>query len=86
MVALVSGLPTLQKISWISWVGLIGIMASLITLAVSVGVSDRPAAAPKTGPWNPDVHAIGSPKFIEAMNAVGTSMFAYAASESLALA
>ncbi|GAA5915177.1 hypothetical protein JCM6882_001129 [Rhodosporidiobolus microsporus] len=74
----VSGIRTLDQISWIGWVGLVGIMSAVITLAISVGLQDRPDAAPPTGPWDPQVIIFGTPSFLNAMSAVATIVFSFA--------
>jgi amino acid permease len=68
---LFSSIQTLDRISIVGWVGLAGIMSSIITLAVAVGVQDRPSAAPQVGFWSPDT-------FVDAINAVSVVVFAYA--------
>jgi amino acid transporter len=74
----ISLFQTLEKIGWIGWLGLAGIMSATITLAVSVGVQDRPSAAPATGPWDPNVIIVGSPSFVNGISAVSTVVFSYA--------
>ena len=69
---LVSSIQTLDKISFIGWVGLFGLMSAIITLTISVGVQDRPAAAPQTGPYDLDVIIVAHPTFLEAMPALST--------------
>jgi hypothetical protein len=44
----------------------------VITLAAAVSVTDRPAAAPQTGPFNIEIEIIGHPSFVDAINAVST--------------
>ncbi|GAA6006819.1 hypothetical protein JCM10207_009106 [Rhodosporidiobolus poonsookiae] len=77
LVFLVSSIRTLDRISWLGWVGLVGIMASVITLAIAVGVQDRPSAAPQVGPWDPQVILFGKPTFLEAMSSIATILFAF---------
>lgn len=74
----ISAIQTLDRISIIGWIGLFGIMSSVITLAVAVGVQDRPARAPTTGPWSPDTHIAREASFVDAINAVSVVVFAYA--------
>ncbi|ORX33435.1 transmembrane amino acid transporter protein-domain-containing protein [Kockovaella imperatae] len=78
VVFLVASIQTLSKISWLGWVGLVSILSAVITLAISVGVQDRPSAAPQNGPFFKDVQTVGHPTFIDFMNAVNTVLFAYA--------
>ncbi|BGP36177.1 hypothetical protein JCM10450v2_000075 [Rhodotorula kratochvilovae] len=73
-----SSIRTLDRISWLGWVGLCGIMGAVITLAIAVGVQDRPDAAPQVGPWDPQVITVGTPSFIDAMTAVCTIVFSFA--------
>ena len=77
----ISSIQTLNKISWLGWVGATSILAAVITLAIAVGVQDRPSAAPATGPFDKNVQAAATPTFVQAMNAVNTVLFAYAGSE-----
>jgi amino acid permease len=74
---LVASIQTLDKISWIGWIGVGSIISAVITLAVAVGVSDRPSAAPQTGPFEIDVKASANPGFIDAMNAINIILFAF---------
>lgn len=68
---------TLDKISWLGWAGIVSIVGSVITLTVSVGVQDRPAAAPQTGPWVKEVIVAANPGFVDALNAVNTVVLSY---------
>ncbi|CAK1368228.1 N amino acid transport system protein [Cercospora beticola] len=73
-------IQTLGKVSWIAWVGVAGILTAVFTLTIAVGVQDRPAAAPQTGPFKSDFKTWGDPTFAEAMSAVSTIVFAFAGS------
>jgi amino acid permease len=46
---------------------------------VSVGVQDRPADAPQSGPWDKQINVWPRDSFVSAMNAVSTVVFAYCA-------
>jgi hypothetical protein len=50
-----ASIQTLDRVSYIGWVGLTSIIVAVLTLTISVGVEDRPAAAPQTGPWDKDL-------------------------------
>ncbi|TXT10596.1 hypothetical protein VHUM_02101 [Vanrija humicola] len=76
---LLSSIRTLGNIQWLGWVGLLAIAASVLTMVVSVGVQDRPAAAPQTGAWDKDIKVFAHPPFATAMNMVSAVLFAYAA-------
>ncbi|KAG9203086.1 hypothetical protein G6514_003609 [Epicoccum nigrum] len=73
-----ASIQTLDKISWIAWVGLAGILSAIITLTVSVGLQDRPSAAPQFGPWESDFELFKSPTFANAAAALSSLVFAYA--------
>lgn len=49
----------------------------VLIVSIAVGVESKPAAAP-TGPWVSDYHIVKQPSFLEAMDALGTLVFAYA--------
>jgi amino acid permease len=48
-----------------------------VTLTISVGLQDRPAAAPQTGYFTPDVQAVAEPSFAKLMSAVAMIVFAF---------
>ena len=50
----------------------------VLTLTISVGVEDRPAAAPQTGPWKSDFKLFQSPSTADAFAALSSIVFAYA--------
>ncbi|THW88669.1 hypothetical protein D6C77_06364 [Aureobasidium pullulans] len=80
---LFASIQTLGRITWLAWVGVGGIITSTNTLAVlvltvAVGVQDRPASAPQTGPWSSDYKITSSPSFTEAISAVSSLVFAFA--------
>ncbi|KAF2152905.1 hypothetical protein K461DRAFT_224969 [Myriangium duriaei CBS 260.36] len=75
---LLGSIQTLGRITWLAWLGLFGIMTSIFTLTVSVGVQDRPAAAPQTGSWASDWKVASNPSFPDAISAVSALVFAYA--------
>nr|XP_031858123.1 uncharacterized protein CI109_006464 [Kwoniella shandongensis]KAA5525195.1 hypothetical protein CI109_006464 [Kwoniella shandongensis] len=78
IVALFASIQTLARISWLGWVGLVSIMSAVITLMVSVGVTDRPSLAPVGEEFVIVTRAFASPSFVEAINAVSIVVFAYA--------
>lgn len=75
---LLASVRTLGKISWLGWIGLVSILAAIFTVTISVGVQDRPALAPKTGPWETGFQVIGHPSFTEASSAISALILAYA--------
>ncbi|WWC89631.1 uncharacterized protein L201_004556 [Kwoniella dendrophila CBS 6074] len=80
IVAILSSIQTLGKLGWVGFVGFTSIVLSLITLAVSVGITDRPAAAPQTGPFEITVKLIAYPTFIQGVSAFTTVLWAYGGS------
>lgn len=49
----------------------------VVTVTIAVGVQDRPAAAPQTGPFVSDYKIFGNPSFVEAVTAVSSLIFAF---------
>ncbi|KAL1409086.1 hypothetical protein Q8F55_005910 [Vanrija albida] len=74
-----SSIRTLGNIQWLGWAGLISIAAAVLTMVVCVGIQDRPALAPQTGPWDKDIKIFAHPSFATAMTMVSAVLFAYAA-------
>ncbi|CAK9785103.1 unnamed protein product [Cutaneotrichosporon oleaginosum] len=70
---------TMGQITWLGWIGMVSIMAGILAMTVAVGVQDRPSDAPKTGPWDRDLKAVGSPTFADAISAVASVIFAASA-------
>ncbi|KAL1591838.1 hypothetical protein SLS59_010016 [Nothophoma quercina] len=75
---LTGSIRTLGKITWLAWAGVVSIIVALLTLTIAVGLQDRPAEAPQTGPYVSNYKLIGDPTFNEGMNAINTFVFAYA--------
>jgi hypothetical protein len=73
-----ASIRTLGKVAWIAWIGLVTLVISIFVLTVAVGVEDRPAAAPKDGPWSSDFKLFGSPTFAQAGASLSSLVFAYA--------
>ncbi|KAH0429608.1 amino acid transporter [Colletotrichum camelliae] len=70
---------TLGRISWLAWVGFGSILSALLVLTISVGVQDRPAAAPQTNTtWASDYVLFANPTPSEAFAAVSSIVFSYA--------
>ena len=57
----------------------------MLTLTISVGVQNRPAAAPQTGPWDKDFPVFTSPSFTSAVSALATGLLAYIATPTIFL-
>ncbi|KLT41283.1 putative neutral amino acid transporter [Cutaneotrichosporon oleaginosum] len=73
----VASIQTLNRISLVSWVGFISIMGAIVTLTVAVGVQDRPADAPLTGPWDKKISAFKDATFFDGIAAISTAIFGY---------
>ncbi|KAI9695088.1 MAG: hypothetical protein M1820_008950 [Bogoriella megaspora] len=71
-------IQTLGRVSWLAWVGIVSILTAILTLTISVGVQDRPAAAPQTGPWQSNFKLFKSPSTAEALASLSSIVFAYA--------
>lgn len=76
---LLASIKTLGNITWLGWVGMASIIASVLTLTVAVGVNDRPAAAPQTGPWDKDFKVFGTANAVGGISAITNVLYAYAA-------
>jgi len=73
-----ASIQTLGQISWLAWVGLFGILSAIFTLTVAVGVQDRPAEAPKDGPFVSDYHIINDSGWSASISACSSLVFAFA--------
>ncbi|TXT11385.1 uncharacterized protein COLE_01795 [Cutaneotrichosporon oleaginosum] len=76
---MLASIKTLGDITWLGWVGMVSILASVLTLTVAVGVNDRPAAAPQSGPWDKDFKLFGSADAVGGISAITNVLYAYAA-------
>lgn len=72
----VASIQTLNRISLVSWVGFVSIMGAIVTLTIAVGVQDRPAAAPPTGPWDKNIAAFKKASFFDGIAAISTAICA----------
>lgn len=70
-------IQTLGRISFLAWIGLVSILTAIFSVTIAVGVEDRPADAPQTGPWVSDYVAVKNPKFSDAISAVSSLVFAF---------
>jgi hypothetical protein len=80
-----ASIQTLGKISWLAWVGLAGILSAIFTLTVAVGVQDRPAAAPKDGPFVSDYHIVNDSGWSASISACSSLVFAFAGTPAVSL-
>ncbi|KAG7048278.1 neutral amino acid transporter [Colletotrichum scovillei] len=62
--AIVSSIPTLGRLSILAWIGFASIFTAVFIVVVGVTQVDRPAAAPQTGPYGMEVHAVGVSGFV----------------------
>ncbi|KAL9575850.1 hypothetical protein ACKAV7_000013 [Fusarium commune] len=78
-VMILSSIRTLERLSWIAWVGLVSLLVSttVFMVTISVGVQDRPDAAPP-GPWSSDWKLVGDPSFAAAASAISMFVLSYA--------
>ncbi|KAI3391201.1 hypothetical protein diail_7779 [Diaporthe ilicicola] len=73
-----ASIRTLGKISWLAWIGVGTIITAILILTVSVGVQERPAAAPQEGVWVSDFKLTNTPDLAGAISAVSSLVFAFA--------
>ncbi|KAF4925883.1 N amino acid transport system protein [Colletotrichum fructicola] len=72
-------IQTLGRISWLAWVGFSSILSALMVLTISVGVQDRPAAAPQINTtWVSDYVLFANPTPSEAFAAISSIIFSFA--------
>ncbi|EXJ71673.1 uncharacterized protein A1O5_05481 [Cladophialophora psammophila CBS 110553] len=64
-----SSIQILSKISWLAWVGVICILTAILTVAIAVGVQDRPADAPAGGVFVSDYTVTNNPSFTDSISA-----------------
>lgn len=76
---ILASIQTLEKIAWITYAGFISLVVSLLVVTIGVGVADRPAEAPQTGPWDKDLHVFNNPTFGQAMGAIGQQVLSVGA-------
>ncbi|KAI6857863.1 amino acid transporter [Hortaea werneckii] len=74
---LVASIRTLGKVSSLAWIGMVSILAAIFTVTIATGVQDRPAAAPQTGPWDPQYKLFGEGTLAAAMAAISSIIFAF---------
>lgn len=75
--AAAASIQTLNRVSWIGWVGVCGIFTAVIMVTIAVGVQERPAAAPKTGPWDKDTHAFVKADIWDVVSVLSTLVSEY---------
>ncbi|KAI8674457.1 Aa-trans domain-containing protein [Fusarium keratoplasticum] len=73
-----ASIRTLGRMSWLALVGVTSLVIAIVMVTIAVGVQDRPAAAPKEGPFKSDFKVVGNPSFADAVSAISTFVFAYA--------
>ncbi|GMK54814.1 hypothetical protein CspeluHIS016_0114000 [Cutaneotrichosporon spelunceum] len=76
---MLTSIKTLGNITWLGWVGMVSILASVLTLTVAVGVNERPASAPPTGPWDKDFKLFVNASAVGGITAITNVLYAYAA-------
>ncbi|KIW10754.1 hypothetical protein PV08_10053 [Exophiala spinifera] len=61
---ILSSIRTLGKLAILTWIGFASIFTAVFIVVVGVTTIDRPAAAPKEGPFDLGVIAVGHPGFV----------------------
>ncbi|KAK9896400.1 putative amino acid transporter [Cystobasidium minutum MCA 4210] len=70
--------PRFGQIGVMTWIGFFLTYVAVLIVVIAVTQTDRPAAAPATGPYDLDFVAIATPTFQSAMTAVSTIFVSYA--------
>ncbi|KAF4548379.1 Transmembrane amino acid transporter-like protein 12 [Elsinoe fawcettii] len=71
-VVIVVGMSTIRKfehIGWLTYAGFASVYAAVLIVVIGVTLRDRPAIAPQTGPYELGYVVIGSPTFVQGINA-----------------
>ncbi|CAD6581156.1 MAG: hypothetical protein CYPHOPRED_001500 [Cyphobasidiales sp. Tagirdzhanova-0007] len=76
--AIFASLPRFGQIGFLTWFGFFFIVTAVLIVVIGVTQTDRPAAAPATGPYDLGFVAVASPTFQNAMTAVSTIFVSYA--------
>lgn len=58
-------------------------LTAVFTLMIAAAVQDRPADAPKTGPWDKDLVMFGKPTVAAAGSTIGGMVYTLACSNGL---
>ncbi|KAH0334441.1 amino acid transporter, partial [Aureobasidium melanogenum] len=83
LITLCSSIRTFSRLGWLTWFGFVTFFLAVFIFTVAVTQQDRPAAAPKTGPFELGWTAIAYPSFVVGMinasniyvSTSGSSMF-----------
>lgn len=77
VVFLLASLHQARYISYLGWFGMGCIVVSVMIVTIAVSVTDRPAAAPPTGPYDLELSAGVPGSFVDVMSGISTIIFAY---------
>lgn len=69
MTIMFSLIPTWNKMTWPLTIGFVSVMVGVLVVVIGVTFQDRPAAAPKTGPFELGFAAIAYPNFVSGISA-----------------
>lgn len=72
MVGMFASVRKFEKIAWITWIGFISVFIAVFIVVVGVTTLDRPAAAPREGPYDFGYHVIAHPTFGAGITAAST--------------
>ncbi|PNS21536.1 hypothetical protein CAC42_895 [Sphaceloma murrayae] len=69
MVICMSSIRKFEHLGWLTWAGFASVYSAVLIVVIGVTLRDRPAIAPQTGPYDLGYVVIGSPTFVEGINA-----------------
>jgi hypothetical protein len=69
LITLFSSVRTFSRLGWLTWLGFTTFFIAVFIFVVAVTQQDRPAAAPKTGPYDLGWVAIAHPGFVAGITA-----------------
>jgi hypothetical protein len=67
LITLCSSIRTFSKLGWLTWFGFVTFFISVFVFTVAVSQTERPAAAPQTGPFDLGWKPIAYPTFVVGM-------------------
>jgi hypothetical protein len=67
LITLCSSIRTFSKLGWLTWFGFVTSFISVFVFTVAVSQTERPAAAPQTGPFDLGWKSIAYPTFVVGM-------------------
>ena len=84
MITCFSSIRTFSRLGWLTWAGFCTFFVAVFIFVVAVTQQDRPAAAPKTGPYELGWTAVAYPGFVAGITATA-NLFIFSSGSSMYL-